>query len=418
MARKKKTDAVIDPNLPPPSFQQTQKALRRYVENFYDIQEMRLAAGGRVAKKPKKDKNGNPIPEIKLHELDLARLEGQAKALETAEDLALKDVEACLQRIPFYVEVLSNKSIYKGVGPTMAGVILSSFDIAKEDTVSKMWAFAGLRPMPCHRCKYCHAIVETSDEIVGESSQFKHPKIDKVKCVTKGRDYLNFSDVYASGKAQKPQAGVKLNFNKWLRTKLVGVLGPVILKMTTFHCPQCKEKVVNLKDAKGNATDEYAHPSKKDKETGKVIVSDCVRATVKLNKNELIREDAPFRKFYDNYKQRKEQAKWGMNDGHRHNAAIRYMIKMLLLDIYNKWRKFEGLPVRAPYQEEYLGHKHIDVNDLSQPLSGNQSTEASRGSSNNRSRNADHNVDDDQSGDVSPEFIEAQMDEEVALANR
>jgi hypothetical protein len=43
---------------------------------------------------------------------------------------------------------------------------------------------------------------------------------------------------------------------------------------------------------------------------------------------------------------------------HRHRAAIRFMIKAFMRDLYNKWRALEGLPVRAPYQEEYLGHKH------------------------------------------------------------
>jgi hypothetical protein len=44
--------------------------------------------------------------------------------------------------------------------------------------------------------------------------------------------------------------------------------------------------------------------------------------------------------------------------GHRDRAAKRYMIKMFLKDLYAAWRTLEGLPVRAPYQEEYLGHVH------------------------------------------------------------
>jgi hypothetical protein len=44
--------------------------------------------------------------------------------------------------------------------------------------------------------------------------------------------------------------------------------------------------------------------------------------------------------------------------GHRDRAAKRYMIKMCLKDLYAAWRTLEGLPVRAPYQEEYLGHVH------------------------------------------------------------
>jgi hypothetical protein len=47
-----------------------------------------------------------------------------------------------------------------------------------------------------------------------------------------------------------------------------------------------------------------------------------------------------------------------VSKGHRDRAAKRYMIKMFLKDLYVAWRTIEGLPVRAPYQEEYLGHKH------------------------------------------------------------
>jgi hypothetical protein len=43
---------------------------------------------------------------------------------------------------------------------------------------------------------------------------------------------------------------------------------------------------------------------------------------------------------------------------HRDRAAKRKMIKAFLQDLYNAWRKLEGLEVRAPYQEQYLGHKH------------------------------------------------------------
>ena len=44
--------------------------------------------------------------------------------------------------------------------------------------------------------------------------------------------------------------------------------------------------------------------------------------------------------------------------GHRDRAAKRKMIKAFLADLYTAWRTLEGLPVRPPYQEEYLGHKH------------------------------------------------------------
>jgi hypothetical protein len=47
-----------------------------------------------------------------------------------------------------------------------------------------------------------------------------------------------------------------------------------------------------------------------------------------------------------------------VSKGHRNNAAIRYMVKMFIKDLYAAWREIEGLPVRVPYAEEYLGKKH------------------------------------------------------------
>lgn len=50
----------------------------------------------------------------------------------------------------------------------------------------------------------------------------------------------------------------------------------------------------------------------------------------------------------------KDQAAW--TDGHVDNAAKRYMTKIFLSNLWQIWRKAEGLPVRPTYPEEYLDH--------------------------------------------------------------
>ena len=83
-----------------------------------------------------------------------------------------------------------------------------------------------------------------------------------------------------------------------------------------------------------------------------------------------LKANSPYREYYDNMKNRLESEGWGMESknptdkkrpkaGHQHKAATRYMIKMFLKDLYVAWRTIEGLEVRPPYQEQYLGHKHI-----------------------------------------------------------
>jgi len=56
-----------------------------------------------------------------------------------------------------------------------------------------------------------------------------------------------------------------------------------------------------------------------------------------------------YSKYYYEYKERKEKEGWGNNKMHRHRAAIRYMIKMFLIDVYKIWREIEGLPIREKY---------------------------------------------------------------------
>jgi len=130
-----------------------------------------------------------------------------------------------------------------------------------------------------------------------DGNDYKHPK-SVVPCVHAGKR-VNDDQTFASGHAARPKKGETLRYNAFLKTKLVGVLA-----------------------------------------------------------DSLIKSKSEYTKFYYDYKQRKESAGWGRSQAHRHRAALRYMIKMLLIDIHTQWRQLEGLPVRPSYQEEYLGHKH------------------------------------------------------------
>ena len=273
--------------------------LRAAVRMFYDCQRMRLQAQGRLTPKAKG-------AEIKLHPEDKKLIELRYRDMHALEKEMLNDVKDALREIPFYTQVLcpgsatgKGKPRHKGLGPTMSAVILSEFDIRKWETVSKGWMFAGLAPVPATRCKKCQRLVNPAD---ATSDSFKHLG----KGPPKGCEMIiRASETFASGKAMRPVPGEKLRYNSFLRTKLVGVLAPVLLK--------CK---------------------------------------------------SPLTKFYYNMKNRRISQTlyspdgWGTSDAHRHADAMRYMIKMMLLDIWEQWRRFESLEVRPPYQEEYLGKKH------------------------------------------------------------
>lgn len=246
--------------------------LRYSVRYFYDIQRLRISAANRGMHKKQTD----PTKVIELSEADQLFFDQTGKNLRALEGQALKEIRGLLEHFPISTWLLDQH----GIGPTMAGVICSSFDIHRAHTVSALWAVSG----------------------------------------------LNVVD----GKAPRPKKEEKLRYNSWLRTKMVGVMASNFLKLRS-----------------------------------------------------------PWRKFYDNYKHRKESqimatcmgclgagktkrgkcencdggtkpAPWGMSKGHRHNASLRYMSKMFLASLYKEWRTVEGLPVRMSYQEQYLGHKHVD----------------------------------------------------------
>lgn len=73
----------------------------------------------------------------------------------------------------------------------------------------------------------------------------------------------------------------------------------------------------------------------------------------------LIKSKGNYKEIYDGYKHRLENhANWKeTSKGHRHNAAIRYMMKIFLQDLWAKWRDLEGLEVTDPYPVAKLGHK-------------------------------------------------------------
>jgi len=72
---------------------------------------------------------------------------------------------------------------------------------------------------------------------------------------------------------------------------------------------------------------------------------------------------SPYRATYDGYKHRLENHATykDVTKGHRHNMAVRYMMKMFLKDLWLEWRKLEGLEITAPYHEAKLGLFHKDA---------------------------------------------------------
>ena len=114
--------------------------------------------------------------------------------LVNAEDTAMKQITHSVKQFPIYQTFLEDVT---GVGPTMAAVIISGFDIYKAQYPSSLWAYAGL------------------DVVNGAGrSRKKEHLVDQT--------YLD-----AEGKEQTKKG---ISFNPFLKTKLIGVLGSSFVK--------------------------------------------------------------------------------------------------------------------------------------------------------------------------------------------
>jgi hypothetical protein len=187
--------------------------------------------------------------------------------LEAEEARHFSRLGNILRDYPIYTEFLEK---VRGIGPAMAGVIVSEIDITKCKYASSLWAYAGLDVAPDGR---------------GRSKKKEH-----------------LIEVEYTDKDGKPATRVGITFNPFLKTKLMGVLAGSFLRS-------------------GN------------KEYGAIYTN--------------------YKSRLENHEIHKEKTK-----GHRHNMALRYMVKRFLCDLYANWRKLEGLPVESEYHEGKLGHKH------------------------------------------------------------
>jgi hypothetical protein len=280
-----------------------QKAIRLILRNREDMQAIRKSNNNRIGrKKDKKEQNIEPrdiLPE------DMDFLRKQADMMEKEEKESEKYLEKILKKIPVYNSFLKN---VKGVGPVSAAWLIGEFDIHKATTVSKMWQYAGLNPglVPGKKRVKSKSYNPEMGEIVGEISTIKDPKNPDL--IVKTADMVP---------ADRPSEGYILPYNKNLRTHLIGVLATNFIKTQNSYAL------------------EFYYPRKQRQENSSHLVQTSGRKRVNTGKP------------------------WGeVSKGHRQNDALRYMVKMFLIDFHKAWRECEGLEVRPPYHQEKLGHKH------------------------------------------------------------
>lgn len=187
--------------------------------------------------------------------------------LEFQEDRHFKRLGSMLNEYKIYTEFLQQ---VKGIGPAMAGVLISEINIERCQYPSSLWKYAGL---------------DVAEDGHGRSKKKEHLVTTK---------YIN--------KDGEEAEKLGITFNPWLKTKLIGVLASSFLRAG----------------------------------------------------------ENPYSEVYRDYKNRIENHPDHLEKtkGHRHNMAMRYMVKIFLIDLHKTWRKIAGLPVSESYAEGKLKMVH------------------------------------------------------------
>lgn len=116
-----------------PKKRKPESTLKILVRTFYDLQALRINLGGRISSTGKEKET--------LADHVKSRLTSYKDELSQIETEVLKDITSELKAYPIWTDYLFK---VKGVGPTMAGVIVSEIDdILRFATVSRLWAYCG-----------------------------------------------------------------------------------------------------------------------------------------------------------------------------------------------------------------------------------------------------------------------------------
>lgn len=316
---------------------------------------------------------------------DLLLVDQYIDILSTETD-AFKNLKKALDGIPIYDEFLSKVD---GIGPALAGMILSEIDITKAQYPSSLHVYAGLDVVYVgvytddkgveHVLKpyEIDTFYETHDTDVEFLAEGKY----KIRYEMRGRSNKEWALVDREYKAADGTIKTRksITYNPKLKTKLVGVAMSSFLKRNYFLVDGEK---MTKKDRLALAMKEGLELN--DIEDVETQVTNCLRLHHKVEKMM-----SPYAKAYYDYRVRlnnrdnadldrleyefthnpeyrgwteemkeEQRKKIRHTENHKHRMACRFAIKLFLNDLYRVWRKLEGLFVNPTYEEVKLGKAH------------------------------------------------------------
>lgn len=233
--------------------------------------------------------------------------------LETIEKELDQDIADLAATEPI-IELMTR---VKGVGPMLAAKVVSQIDITRAQSVSALWRYAGYGVVNDYAVK-----VEYADENGDRQTQLL-------------------------GVCDTPIDAREL----MMRTlDISGSTGGVGLEDTEAH-------LIYMGDLGARIWIEVDGKREKPVKGEKLHYNRTLKTACYLVASSFLKCSSPYRRLYDNSRERYEQTKPEWTKLHRHHAAMGYMTKIWLSHLWETWRILEGLSVRDAYVHAYLGHE-------------------------------------------------------------
>lgn len=388
----------------------TPAAVRSAIRNTYGMQKMRIQAGNRVSAmvrqklglEPNEAEEENPevkgildqirseysrITDGLIEKMTPSRIRGlkyeedghitniselilvdQYVSLLQKEEGLFKMIGVMLEDIPIYREFLSK---IPGIGIQMAAVLIGEIDITRCKYPSSLIRLAGLDTVtigvykdkegkeqyirgdviksliPAEELNLRDTSKVYSFEIGGEKLDFTLRSVGR-----SARKYCLEKRPYTDSEGEECLKD-SLTYRPWLKTKLIGVLAGSFLKQSKTYvdgseCGAAKRALL----AKSLG---FKQNSKSE-----LSLSRQVDAYLTLKGHDITVVHGQYAAVYYEYRTRLEQmpAHAKKTPAHRHNMALRYMIKIFLQDYYAEERRLAGLEVYPTYAEAKLGLTH------------------------------------------------------------
>jgi len=218
--------------------------LKLIVKEYYETQKYRVRLGNRMKLKKDGDEQKTFKDTQGIHDVssdEFIFLEESYSSALAREKSMEKIIHNRLKDFPINDWFIS----VKGCGDMMAAILITTIDIHKATTVSKIWQYCGLNPGEVRGMKKMspQQAEENGFEVVRKYENFE----GKEEVIAKTNDMI---------RGDKLKAGYLAPFNQWIRTKLIGVLASGFLKSKSpyrMHYDNLKTRELAKGTPKGHA---------------------------------------------------------------------------------------------------------------------------------------------------------------------